>query len=104
MDIQSGPKWRLHFVYTPELRQIYNDFQNSFAVRIKKKFLITLPLKKFHHASCVSLHCLVKFWLSFFQQSSLVVNFEGFSAFLIFGDSVITNCLLILTVKNVKVG
>jgi len=43
-----------HFLYTPQLYQILNDFQNYFTVRIRRKFVIILLLKIPPHLKCVA--------------------------------------------------
>jgi len=43
-----------HLFCTPELYQILTGFQNYFTVRIRRKFVIILPLKSPPHPKCVA--------------------------------------------------
>jgi len=56
--LQGGQKnWHNKIVTifcTPYLYQILTDFQNSFTVRIRRKFVITLSLKIPTHLKCVA--------------------------------------------------
>jgi len=54
-----APKWH-SLCWTPQLCQILTDFQNSFTVIIRRKFVITLSLKIPPHLKCVAIHYLVK--------------------------------------------
>ena len=53
-------KW--HHFCMPYVHQILTDFQNSFTVRIRRKFEITLSLKVPPHLKCVAtLPCEMRF-------------------------------------------
>ena len=52
--VQGGPKKWHSFLYTSQLHQILTDFQNSFAVKIRRQFVIKLSLQIPPHLKCVA--------------------------------------------------